>query len=478
VIIETIGLITVLIGTLCVLISRTATIIAFATMTVLGGAAAVFVGSAGIQPGHLFLVFVTVSILSYRQDGTEAIRALTFPKPAFWLACLVVYGVMLGFFAPRILARMTQIIPVGTSEYPVTGSTVPLGPVSSNFTQALYLAADLLTFVLVVAVSQTVSGFRAVTFGLMSFATANLFFAFVDLFGHGTPLEAMMDLIRNAQYQFHDEDIVAGVKRVVGSWPEAAAFAGISLGIIGFTGTMWVCGRYSKANGILFLLTSIMVVRSTSSTGLLGLPVCLVIIYAASLIRCGGPTGTRTSAAVVLFTPLAIIVAALVIFMNEDLYRQIYNYFDLLIFSKSTTASGIERSAWNRYAFQNFIDSYGLGVGLGTSRTSSFLFALLSNVGIPGTVFFAIFLTSTVVLARGEQRTIDADIRLSARAACVCLLIGATVSGALVDLGLLFFILAGLAGIVPSPEGGREKTATRLFSPSPDDRPRSGALSR
>jgi hypothetical protein len=48
----------------------------------------------------------------------------------------------------------------------IAGLTVPLGPVSSNFTQSVYLFADLICFTIAVAIASTRAGFLAVTFGL------------------------------------------------------------------------------------------------------------------------------------------------------------------------------------------------------------------------------------------------------------------------------------------------------------------------
>ncbi|MGF9567606.1 hypothetical protein [Neorhizobium sp. JUb45] len=446
---EPVGIFTLIVGFACMMAGYRATFIAFSMMTVFGGAAAFLIGSAGIQPGHLFVAFLVLTTVSYREKLAAVFDAMAFPKAAFWLACLIVYGILAGYFAPRLLARTMDIIPLGSTEYPETLGAVPLGPVSSNFTQAVYLIADLVTFVMVVALGSTAAGFRAVCAGVMCFVAANISFGIIDLVSYGTPVQELLVYIRNAPYAFHDEDIVAGVKRVVGSWPEASTFAGVSLGAIGFTGTMWICERHSRINFILFLMSSILVVRSTSSTGLFGLPVCLVLLYLACLLRCGGPSGTKTSAGIVIFAPLAIIITGMAIVMNDTLFRQIYDYFDLLVFSKGTTSSGIERGMWNRYGIANFIDSFGLGVGLGTSRTSSFVVALLSNVGIPGTLFFLLFFFSAIIMPRGQQRNFEADTRLAARVGCVCLLVGAAVSASTVDLGLLFFIMAGLASSVP-----------------------------
>ena len=98
---------------------------------------------------------------------------------------------------------------------------------------------------------------------------------------------------------------------------------------------------------------------------------------------------------------------------------------------------------------QNFFESYGLGVGLGTVRTSSFPIALLSNVGVPGTLFYLLFVGSAFLQRRGTPRTFPADVRLAARNACLGLIIGDSLAGATVEQGLLFYVLAGMACAEP-----------------------------
>ena len=85
---------------------------------------------------------------------------------------------------------------------------------------------------------------------------------------------------------------------------------------------------------------------------------------------------------------VALLIAAQ---FDPELTKPIRDYIDELIFNKATTDSGIERSFWNTNAIQNFYDSSGFGVGLGTVRTSSFPLALLSNVGVIGTAFYLLF---------------------------------------------------------------------------------------
>jgi hypothetical protein len=75
---------------------------------------------------------------------------------------------------------------------------------------------------------------------------------------------------------------------------------------------------------------------------------------------------------------VALLLTAFIL-ANSSLYELLFNYVNELILSKPTSDSGVERASWNALALQNFFDTWGLGAGLGTNRSSSFPLALLSK---------------------------------------------------------------------------------------------------
>jgi hypothetical protein len=450
--IEPVGVLTILIGLFCMRLGHRATFATLVITTLFGAAAAILFGGANIQPAHLFLGFALASVLGRRRETAAAIEALRAGQPGFWLLCLVVYGVATAILIPRLLAGESQIIPLGASEYANTGSTVPLGPVSSNFTQSVYIVANLIGFLLTVAIASTPAGFRTVTAALVGFAGGNVLLAVLDIGTYATGTQALLDFIRNAQYTLHLDDEVYGLKRIVGSYPEASAFARATLGALAFTGTLWLCGRSPGWTGVLALVSLSLVVLSTSSTGLAGTPAVVLILYVTMLLRSGFHPRRPFSSAALLCAPILLAAAMLALLLNDAAAETVRSYVDLLVLSKSSSTSGIERSSWNAVAVQNFIDSLGLGVGLGTVRTSSLPVALISNVGVPGTVLYVLFVASALLRRRGNPRSFPADVRTAARNACFALMIGDTLAAPTVEQGLLFYIFAGLACSEPERE--------------------------
>ena len=471
-----IGLITFLVGLYALASGPRGPVMALIFATLLGSAAAVLIGSANIQPAHLMLGFVAIGIYIRKREAREAFRALSITQPGFWLAFAIAYGVMGGMFLTRILEGASQIIPVGSSGFDDNTSGVPLGPTSGNFTQAVYLVADLLCFVMVRAIASRAEGLATIANALTIFAAANIAFAAIDFFTFQTGTAWVLDFIRNAQYTFHADESAEGLKRIVGSFLEASAFAHATLGALGFTGTMWLCGRRPLLNGILTLISLILLVLSTSSTGLVGTPAVILLFYGTLIWRSLRGVGGRGTAAVVLIAPFAVLCIIVVIAMSSAATTVIWEYADTLVFSKSTTQSGMERATWNALAWSSFVNSYGLGVGLGTCRASTFILAALSNLGIPGCLSYAIFLSLALRGGRSPADAVSTDIQLSARYAAITLLVADAISGALVDQGLTFYLLAAVASaevrqkqvrVHTRIDAGVSPTQRRLLTVSP-----------
>lgn len=442
---EPIGLLTVLIGAAALWLGVRALLCAFLVAILLGAAAAFISGPVSIPPGQLMMAFVAVGILYRGESASRAINALKFPQAGFWLAALVIYGVVSAIFLPRLLAGWTNIVPLGDSTFAYSGAPVPLGPVSSNFTQSVYLVGNLVCFALSAAVASTEDGLRKLAIALLVYAGGNVVFALLDIATFSAGAQWLFAPIRNGQYALHEEETIAGLKRIVGSFTEASVFSRSTLGALGFTGTLWLCGRYARWSGPLAVASFLLVVLSTSSSGLVALAPALALLYLTLLFHAGIDPRRPFALAVIIIAPLMAVAAVLLVLINEPVLVVVQNYLDILIFNKTRSDSGVERGHWNVVALRNFVDSYGLGVGLGTARTSSFLVALIANVGIPGTLFYLAFLTRVVMGRRSEFRTYAGDVKLAARNGCLCLLMADALAASTLDQGLLFYVLAAAA---------------------------------
>jgi hypothetical protein len=124
------------------------------------------------------------------------------------------------------------------------------------------------------------------------------------------------------------------------------------------------------------------------------------------------------------------------------------------LFDKLTSSSGMERSSWNSQAIINIIATSGFGVGVGSTRASSLLFAVLGTLGVFGSITYGIFIL-VVLLRRNAGRDWFADsLRAAAQSACLASLIAGCIAASFVDIGLPFFLFAGTAaGLRDSQQG-------------------------
>jgi hypothetical protein len=317
--------------------------------------------------------------------------------------------------------------------------------VSSNLNQSIYMLGNIVCFTIIAAVGSTREGVDTVAKALIAFCLADICFGFIDVITAATGTQDALKFIRNSQYTFHDDETVGNMRRIIGSYTEASAFAWITLGVFGFTGTLFLYRRKPLISGLLALSSFLFLVLSTSSTGLVGSAMVASILYMIAFMRCSTRLQDRFSAAAVIACPLLLIICVMLVLSIDGVGSAIYDYVDTLVISKGTTQSGAERGTWNTYALRNLFDSGGLGVGLGTSRASSFPLAVLSQIGIPGAIFYVLFLISVFRNVDEIPRSYTGDIRAATRVGCISLLFGAMISGTTIDLGLLFFVFAGCA---------------------------------
>lgn len=459
--IEPIGALTILAGLICLWLGTGALVHGLAVTAVLGAAAALFIGGANVLPGHLMVAFLAFGVLSRRREAAGAIRALHPNEPGFWFACLVAYGVASAILMPRVLAGVTQIIPLGTSVFEDTGSTVPLTPVSSNLTQSVYFCATLLCLLTLTAIASTRQGFSVVLSAVLAYCVANLAFALIDVATYVAGTQDLLSFIRNARYTLHTDSEVAGMKRIVGSYTETSVFARSTLGVFGFTGTLWLYGVRRALTGSLAASSLVLIVLSTSSTGLVGAPVMLLLLYATAFVSLVQGRASRNVGLFVIHAPVIGLAVVLLLLLNPEATAQVRGYVDLVVLNKAESNSGVERSSWNVISFQNFLDSWGLGVGLGTARASSFAVSLLASVGIPGVLFFTVFALECFLRPRGVIGSLEAHTAIAARNGYAGLLLGDLLVSPVIDQGLLFSMFAALA-IAARPRRYQARAATPL----------------
>ena len=443
--VEIIEIIALAIGIISMFMPVAFILFSFAASTLLQAAAAFNLNSIGglsVSPAHLLLGFLIVRLFSEREIRQQASDALAFGKPGFWLMTTVGLSILTAVFMPRIFEGQTFVFPLrGTY-----GGAELLQPATSNITQSIYFTADATCFLAFAAFSGTRGGVRTLLSVGLFCATLNLVFAALDVLTYFTNTSEVFDFIRNARYSQLADTEVAGFKRIVGSFVEASSFGSATLGYFGLTLRLWLLGYKPRLTFSVCWLSFTAILFATSTTAYVGLTVFLGFTYLELLLRGISEPLTRPTRIFLVAAPILLLIIVLAIALNDTYAEYVQNLLDTFFFNKLSTASGVERSSWNRQSIQNVFDTYGFGVGNGSSRASSFPVAAVSSLGIVGIIPFILFFLSLFIGRGTIVDPIDNAARQAARAMTLACLISGTVSAALIELGLIFYAFAGLAG--------------------------------
>lgn len=458
--IEALGVVTVILGAGVLFASIHQAFFGLVLSTLFGAAAAFSLpglGGASVLVPSLFLVFFSLRMFMALGEG-PVLAAMAPPRAGFWLLLLTLYAVFTAMFFPRLLQGMTETMAVqrlaaGRSYI----SMAPLAPSTSNVTQAVYALGGLACFVFAFAYCRQAGALSRLAAAIMALAALNLAFALLDVITYHTGAASLFDFIRTANYALLTGTEKAGFKRISGTFPEASAFAAYTVVLFAFVASLWLDRMRSWLTGALAGLLVLASVLSTSATGLIGLIAVLLFLgfRAAHGMLGNGPMGRPAFLlSLVVVLPLLFLFTIVLV---PGMAEQVESFLDDVLLSKLDSHSGRERSAWNAVAYQVFLDTWGLGAGLGSARASSYLLVLLSNVGLLGTVLFFLFFTSVLSSRLGSgvaQTTSDGVILRATKAGLVAALVEAVVSGTVYDLGLLFYLLAGAAAAVHQPLPG------------------------
>jgi hypothetical protein len=453
--IEAIGAITVILAMVAWFAGGAVAVYIFVPSTLLSAAAAIVLpglGGASIQPAHLLLGLLALAAVA----GATSLRVignkLAFPHEGFWLLLTAAYGVLAALFLPRIFAGATYVYAIARTEIGQGLVALPLAPTAGNITQTVYFLGDLVCFLVFCGYAAKPSGLTAMVWAILAAAALNLGFAAIDVIGYWGGLGDPLVVIRNADYRMLNDASVLGFKRIVGSFPEASTFAYFTAGFFAFCTRLFLSGIHQRFSGALALLSLCALAFSTSSTGYAATLTFLGVLFLVCVGRALTRPVPRSVVALIVAMPLLVAGGSIGLRLYQPAWTALQNMIDQTVFDKLGSESGLERARWNEQAMTNFADTDGLGAGVGSVRASSFPIAVLGNIGLPGAVLYGVFLLQLLFARKNRwQDPFPAACQDAARWACFTQLVGASVAGSFIDLGLPFFVFAGLACAVPQP---------------------------
>jgi hypothetical protein len=429
----------VLAGLLC---SRAGAMYWQIVLCLFGASAAITLpGGAVITPAVLFLPFLALRAW-FEQHGQHYERRV--PIAGVWLALVVIFGVVGAYFAPRLFAGTMEVVSIDRSGGNTGLAIGPLGPVSGNITQSGYALGALIAFFSFHALLKRSDRLACYRDAVLLVAALDCLAAGLNIAEYRLGFPPILDYVRNAYALFGDYEVEGtGLMRIHGTFSETAAFSGFSLPLCAFTFSLWMHHVRPWLCGTLTLALLVFILISTSTTAYVALAFYVLMLGFLLTYR-GYINGTVPRIGVLVAGSLLLVVVIGSAFVFEThIAEGLRSYFARTVFNKMESASGIERGYWNRQAWSNFLDTYGIGVGLGTVRSSSYILVLLSNLGVIGTLMYMMFLRRLFVGALAPAPL--EPITEAARQALLATLAPALASGTVFDLGIMFYAHAAVA---------------------------------
>lgn len=404
---------------------------AFATLTALGGSSPLIYTLFSL--GIITAVVLRKNVL--RDLGTIFMRL-----PAAWIVlALTIYVIVSAVMFPRLFEGQT------TAFVPVEGviTELPLSATGGNITQTAYFTLGSLIFFAFSILLLHEENLRFVKRGFFAFIIVNASLGVIDLLAKLAGAGDILLPIRTASYALLTEVEQAGFWRITGGFAEASGFGGTSLICLAFSYAYW------KATGarfafVLTIILLLLVLLSTSSTAYGGLAI-LCLAPLASITRSALQNRfTSDDLMIIALGIVALAVSATIFVLNERLFDPVLDLVQTTILDKPYSESGVERAYWNAKSLQAFVDTNGLGIGMGSSRSSSWMISVLAQLGIVGT--FAILALVLIVLRSMSGLVPTAEtaeifaFASSVRAAIVANVVAGALAGSGADPGTLFFV--------------------------------------
>lgn len=330
------------------------------------------IGGRGVQPFFFTELFFILRFLieprnfkSVRVNNTIRILFL------FLFICLIS-----AIFYPGIFQGI-EVYPgnLGIDENVEFGGK-HLSYSSSNMVQSLFLLVHVITFFIIylkASVIDTYFIWKSIIFTTITFIILG-FLQYFNFLNPSIPFPSTFifnnDISEETTKTF-TFDQALGLYRISGTFTEPS-FAGAFI-----SSSFWA---FFSQKGFRFkiitLLLFICLLFNLSSTG-------MVTFFAGAVVY------TFLFRRKILIWVVLTIAILYIVVISVPSLNMILNG---ILLDKLNTGSGINRTSADIFSWNLFLDTYGLGVGLGSHRTSSFLFNLLSNVGFVGSLLWFIFI--------------------------------------------------------------------------------------
>lgn len=350
----------------------------------IGGAtpvgAALLVGENAIPTFYATAIGAAAGLVIGLLVRTRRFERSTLPAIPGLVALLLfaVWSIVVTLAAPLLFNGLTVLGPGGV-ERGLSASTIT----TSNIAQIVYLLLGVCVIVFLARARETGPWVIGLAAGL---ATVLSFWAWLHQFGLPYP-EGVFD--NSPTFVFIDS-LPGGAPRFRGIFSEPAGLATSSLVTIAYMTSRirHVRGFHRVGTVTVMLIAVFLASISTSATFVVAGVAVLALAAATFLAKFVLRRGP--------LSPLTVTISCFAAIVGIWVLPMIAAAVSGVVTEKVASDSFTERSGSDTLSYSLVLDTFGVGVGLGAHRPSSFLGALLATTGIVGTVLFVVAVGSVI----------------------------------------------------------------------------------
>jgi hypothetical protein len=436
--------------------------------TLFGGAAAIqlpAVGKTSIQPGHFALLLLGARLLFSHLWRAE--KLLAGIGQNIYLTAFSLYGTISAFILPKIFDSALAVVsmrPSSTDLY----ATTPLHFSPQNITNAVYLLGTGIAAILANIVARGETKHDLIVRTSVWLVWSHVMFGLLDVVLSSAGHADLFDFFRNGNYA-QLEQTIGEYKRIAGTFPETSAYSAYGFAWLIFMTELWLRNVHPRSTGPAAMAIALVLSITTSASAYVGLGGYGALLF---LRICFTPTniGAWRVLMLVLFVLFCAVVLMSVAALEPKVWKFMTHILERMTVNKLSSSSGVQRTLWAKQGLEAFRISYGLGIGVGSFRSSSLILAILGSTGVIGVFTFLAHCVAT--LKPFDWRTHDLNqpernaIGYAAGWAACLSLLPSLVTAPSADPGLLFGIFSGIAlALVSSARQVSAPAPTLLRSP-------------
>lgn len=426
--------------------SRLAMLVFAIACTMFNGSAVVTItalGSISVQPGLAATGLLFLRILLPERRAAGSVPAAL--RDNGWLILLATYGFVGAYTLPLLFSGAMDVVPLRPSAGAITA--IPLGFSTQNITTSFYLLTTMLAAIAAHATVNRPGAGPVLARAACTIALVHAILGWVGVAIRGTALQVVFDAIRNGHYM-QVEQSFGSWARLNGVSPEPSIYAAYGFAWLVVVSELWLRNVMRGISGPAALLLLVTLIASTSTTAYLGIGAYSLIVALRVLFVPTSIPSAKTAAMIALaLAGVALALAMLV--ANEQLSDAVARILRTTTTDKLSSGSGVVRSVWARQGLDAFLASYGLGIGVGSFRSSSIITAVIGSGGVIALLAMTFYLSGVFRPFRAETwratGLIDRDVATACAWGALMALVPAAASAPSPDPGILWGLLAGTA---------------------------------